>query len=77
MSHLELKGGILEVISRLEEKELLMRIYDFVKDVAVTDTESPLSAAQEKELDTAIEEADKGGEWVEHTEFLRTMKARR
>ena len=77
MSHLELKGGILEVISRLEEKDLLMRIYDFVKDVAVTDTKSPLSAAQERELDEAIKEADEGGEWVEHEEFLRTMKTRR
>lgn len=75
MSSLELKGGILEVVSNIQDEAVLSRLYQLVKEFIQTENiVEQLSPEQSEELNIALAEADsEHAEWVEHQEVIKII----
>lgn len=62
MSTLEIKGGMYELISKVNDKELLIQMYELIGEIVTqnlsqTDFWDELSDEEKVELDQAIEES--------------------
>ncbi|HMQ49394.1 MAG TPA: hypothetical protein PKA00_18145 [Saprospiraceae bacterium] len=62
MSALEIKGGIYELISKVDDKQLLLKLYKEVADLIAQNQQeqdfwNELSEWQQMELESAIEES--------------------
>jgi TRAP-type C4-dicarboxylate transport system substrate-binding protein len=62
MSTLEVKGGMYEMISKVNDKKLLMQLYELISDIIAqnlsdTDFWDELSESQKEELEKAIQES--------------------
>ena len=75
MSHLELKGGILEVVSALEKQDVLQRIFEFVKQAA-SEEEERLSTGRIEKIQKAVAHVKSGGEMVAHEDVMQNLKNR-
>ena len=75
MNTLELKGGITEMVAKVNNQELLQHLYELVSDV-ITQTLSDnttLSFEQEEQLNSDIEASFKKENLVEHKVALQKM----
>ena len=71
MSTLEIKGGLYEMISKVNDEKLLMKLYELIADIVTqnlsdTDYWDELSDNQKKELENAIQESYDSKNLVEH-----------
>jgi len=62
MSTLELKGGMYELISKINDEEVLIKLYEMIGEVVAqnleeTDFWDELTQEQQKELELAIQES--------------------
>ena len=58
MNVLEIKGSLYDIISKVEDKNLLLRIYDALEDVVKFNSQdSELSPTQQAALEAALEAA--------------------
>jgi|AntRauTorckE5430_2_1112549.scaffolds.fasta_scaffold00356_12 hypothetical protein len=77
MNVLELKGGILELVSRLEDEQALANLYKYAKAVSETTLESDwwdkLYPVQQSELTLAVEEPHDEAKLVSHEEAMKTL----
>ncbi|MEM1120153.1 MAG: hypothetical protein AAGJ18_06870 [Bacteroidota bacterium] len=75
MSVLELKGGMVELISRVKNKELLQHLYEIMSEVVADITEDSviLTAEQEAKLDQDIEASKNPSNLVDHEVAMRKM----
>lgn len=58
MSRLELKGGILELISSIEEESILLELKSTIENVL---SPASLRVIKMKQLENAVEEGEKSG----------------
>ena len=75
MNTLELKGGILNMISRVEDEAVLRQLYQAITEI-ITETwgEIPdLTPEQEAELTQAIEESYDSDNLVDHEVVMKNM----
>lgn len=78
MSVLELKGGILELVSRLEDEQVLASLYKYAakavnETVPESDWWNDLSLAQQKELTLAVEESYDEANLISHGEAMKQL----
>jgi len=74
MSGLELKGGILEMVYKIHDDELLQGVYELLSDlVSASQQEEFLSPEDEIALDDALRDVDDPNQWVSHEEILRML----
>jgi len=74
MSGLELKGGILEMVYKIHDDELLQGVYELLSDlVSASQQEEFLSPENEIALDKALRDVDDPNQWVSHEEVLRML----
>lgn len=74
MTVLELKGGILDMVSRIEDRETLEVFYEKAKEFLLSSDESfapDLQPGQRTELLLAIEESQDEAELMEHEEVRK------
>ena len=79
MSALEIKGGILDLISKVKGKDLLLKLQDILSDViqqniSKTDFWEELSKEQQKELNAALEESYDKNNHISHEEVMNKYK---
>ena len=76
MNVLEIKGSLYDIISKVEDKNLLLRIYDALEDVVKFNSQdSELSPTQQAALEAAIQESLDGANLIDH-EDAKKMHAR-
>ena len=75
MNTLELKGGMMNLISRVEDEAVLTQMFEALTEiVAETYGAIPdLSPEQEAELELAIEETYNPDNLVDHEEVMKNM----
>lgn len=74
MNGLELKGGILEMVSKIHDDEMLQGVYELLSDlVSASQQDEFLSPEDEIALDKAIQGIDDPSQWVSHEEILRML----
>lgn len=78
MSVLELKGGILELVSQLEDEQALSNLYKYAaKAVNETAPESDwwdeLTQSQQSELTLAVEESYDDANLISHEEAMKKL----
>jgi len=75
MNTLELKGGMIEMIANVNNKQLLQHLYEIMSDIIAqtTNDDTVLSIEQEKQLDKDIEASFVPQNLVEHEEALQKM----
>ena len=75
MNTLELKGGMLDIISRVEDKAVLTQMFDAITEIiGETYSQIPdLSPEQLAELELAIEETYNPDNLVDHEEVMKNM----
>ncbi len=71
MSTLEIKGEMYELISKVNDKEVLMELYELIGDfitqnLSETDFWDELSKDQKDELERAIQESNNDENLIEH-----------
>lgn len=76
MSNLELKGGILEMIAKLNDKAALEELKDLVtkfmgNHISDTDYWNELSDNEKAELEIAIKESEDENNYVSHEEVMK------
>ena len=76
MSALEIKGGILDMISKVKDKELLLKLHQVLSEMieqnlSKTDFWDELTEEQQKELDAAIEESYDEKNHIPHEEVMK------
>ena len=79
MSALELKGSLLELISKVKDEDLLLRLKDILSDaiqqnLSKTDFWDELTEEQQKELDAAIEESYHEKNLISNEEVMNKYK---
>ena len=80
MNVLELKGSIIDMVAHLESPNELTRLRELIKEFIMSPNEYEvyedtyeLSAAQETELDEAIQETYDPAKLTPHSEVLKMM----
>lgn len=79
MSTLEIKGGLYEMISKVNDEKLLMKLYELIADIVTqnlsdTDYWDELSDNQKEELENAIQESYDNKNLVEHEIVINKYK---
>lgn len=79
MSNLEIKGGLYEMISKVNDKKLLMQLYELITDIVTqnlsdTDFWDELSENQKEELEKAIQESHDDKNLIEHEVVINKFK---
>ncbi len=79
MSNLELKGGILELIARIDDKETLFELRKIVSEfvgnhLKDSDYWNELSEQEQSELNEAIKESEDESNHVDHNEVMKKYK---
>jgi len=79
MSNLELKGGILEMIATIDDKETLSELKKIISEfvgnhLKDSDYWDELSDAERLELNKAIEESEDESNHVAHNEVMKKYK---
>ena len=79
MSNLELKGGILEMIATIDDRESLAELKKIVSDflgnhIKGSDYWDELSIKEQAELDTAIELSKEESNHIDHSEVMKKYK---
>ncbi len=80
MSTLELKGGIYDLISTVNDESVLRQLHKMVQDVVEqnmdkTDFWDELTEDQQKAIDEAIEESYDEKNWIPHEEIVKKYQA--
>ena len=75
MNTLELKGGMMNIISRVEDEAVLTQMFEAITEIIVETYGqiSELSPEQVVELELAIEETYNPGNLVDHDEVMKNM----
>ena len=72
MNVLEIKGSLHDIISKVEDKNLLLRMFDAFQDIIrFQDTELELTDDQQKQLEAAIEESYEEANLIDHEEAMK------
>ena len=72
MNVLEIKGSLHDIISKVEDKNLLLRMFDAFQDIIrFQDTELELTGEQQKQLEAAIEESYEEANLIDHEEAMK------
>ena len=76
MSTLELKGGIIEMIAQVKDKELLQQLYQTISAIMVQNGEEvmPLSDEMEAQLDEDLKAIENPANLIPHEEVLKLMQ---
>lgn len=79
MSTLEIKGGLYEMISKVNDEKLLMKLYELIADIVTqnlsdTDYWDELSDNQKEELENAIQESHDNINLVGHEIVINKYK---
>lgn len=79
MSTLEIKGGLLDMISKINDKKLLMEVHQLLSNlmeqrIAQTDFWDELSTQQQRQLDEAIAESYEATNLINHETVLNKYK---
>ena len=81
MSSLEMKGGLLELISSINDVELLQKLHKTILEIIKKEEEQSegdwwddLSKEQQVELEAAIKASENPENLISHEEALKTMK---
>ncbi len=79
MSSLELKGGILELIAQIDDKETLSELKNIISEfvgnhLKDSDSWDELSEEEKSELNTAIEESKDDANQVDHSKVMEKYK---
>lgn len=79
MSTLEIKGGLYEIISKVNDEKLLMQLYELISDIVTqnlsdTDFWDDLSDDQKEELANAIQESYDDKNLLEHETVINKYK---
>jgi len=79
MSTLEIKGGLYEIISKVNDEKLLMQLYELIADIVTqnlsdTDFWDELSDDQKEELENAIQESYDDKNLLEHETVINKYK---
>jgi hypothetical protein len=75
MNTLELKGGMMNIISRVEDEAVLTQMFEAITEIIVETYGqiSELSPEQVVELELAIEETYNPDNLVDHDEVMKNM----
>lgn len=75
MNTLELKGGMIELIGQVKNKELLQHLYEIISEVLADTAEdnTSLSIEQERRLDEDIKASKDPKNLVDHKVALKKM----
>ena len=79
MSTLEIKGGLYDMISKVNDEKLLRELYEVISDIITenmseTDFWDELSEDQQKELEKAIEESYDDNNLIKHETVVNKYK---
>ena len=75
MNTLELKGGMIELIGQVKNKELLQQLYEIISEVLANTAEdnTTLSVEQESRLDEDIKASKDAKNLVDHKVAIKKM----
>ena len=72
MNVLEIKGSLHDIISKVEDKNLLLKMFDAFQDVLrFQDTDFQLTDDQQKQLEAAIEESYGEANLIDHEDAMK------
>ena len=72
MNVLEIKGSLHDIISKVEDKNLLLKMFDAFQDVIrFQETDADLTPDQQKQLEAAIEESYDEAQLIDHEEAMK------
>ena len=72
MNVLEIKGSLHDIISKVEDKNLLLKMFDAFQDVLrFQDTDFQLTDDQQKQLEAAIEESYDEANLIDHEDAMK------
>ena len=72
MNVLEIKGSLHDIISKVEDKNLLLKMFDAFQDVIrFQETDADLTPDQQKQLEAAIEESYEEANLIDHEEAMK------
>ena len=72
MNVLEIKGSLHDIISKVEDKNLLLKMFDAFQDVLrFQDTDFQLTHDQQKQLEAAIEESYDEANLIDHEDAMK------
>ena len=72
MNVLEIKGSLHDIISKVEDKNLLLKMFDAFQDVLrFQDTDFQLTNDQQKQLEAAIEESYDEANLIDHEDAMK------
>ena len=76
MNVLEIKGSLYDLISKVEDKNLLLRLYDALEEIVKFNNQDyELTPAQQAELEAAIQESFDDANLIDH-EDAKKMHSR-
>ena len=72
MNVLEIKGSLHDIISKVEDKNLLLKMFDAFQDIIrFQDTDMDLTPDQQKQLEVAIEESYDEVHLIDHEDAMK------
>ena len=72
MNVLEIKGSLHDIISKVEDKNLLLKMFDAFQDILrFQDTDFQLTDDQQKQLEAAIEESYDEANLIDHEDAMK------
>ena len=72
MNVLEIKGSLHDIISKVEDKNLLLKMFDAFQDIIrFQDTDFQLTHDQQKQLEAAIEESYDEANLIDHEDAMK------
>jgi len=76
MSTLELKGGIIEMIAQVKDKEVLQQLYQIISATLLQNGEAaePLSVEMETQLTEDLKAIENPANLIPHEEVLKLMQ---
>lgn len=72
MNVLEIKGSLHDIISQVDDKNLLLRMFESYQDIIrFQDTDSDLTLLQQTELEEAIKESYDEANLIDHEDAMK------
>lgn len=72
MNVLEIKGSLHDIISKVDDKNLLLKMFEAFQDIIrFQETDMDLTPAQQKELEAAIKESYDEANLIDHEDAMK------
>ena len=79
MSTLEFKGGMLEMIAKIDDRDSLIELAEIIKEfvnnrLEDADFGSEMTISEKKKLERAIIDSEDQSKWISHEDVMKRFK---